>query len=256
MRRIRRGLAHQEEEGAEKKVEVEQLCTALTYRRSAAVNKDEKAREWADHVTITEIMDVLGNYVDFKPKHLEDLDPRALEMMKGGECEAGKPKGGWFPRLWEMKKDLGDQGDGWGSAPSSGHSNAEGGGLLRELDEPVRKEGGHRTRGHPGLPGRPWKQEMKSGSGKDKKDGIQDADDKDQGRRRERERRRDNVGMAFGGAPSRGSNLGKQGVKDVEKGEVGVETHEVGDVIMGMGDSEKGEGLLRETKGGAKGAKA
>ena len=49
---------------------MEDLCTALVYRRAAALNRSPAARDWADRVTLQEIVNALENYPTFEPAHM------------------------------------------------------------------------------------------------------------------------------------------------------------------------------------------
>ena len=64
--------------------DVERLCTALVYRRAAALNKLPLPRSWADQATLQGVMDSLGRDPDFVPSYLDELDPSAVKMMGEG----------------------------------------------------------------------------------------------------------------------------------------------------------------------------
>ena len=81
VRRIRTIAWKKAEEEGREVDDLEYLCTALVYRRAAALNQSPAARKWADRVTLQEIVNALEDYPDFKPAHMSEMDPRAVDMM-------------------------------------------------------------------------------------------------------------------------------------------------------------------------------
>ena len=133
---------------------VEELCSALTYRRAAAVSRGREAREWADHATITDIMSRLRCYPYFKPKCLEDLDQRALEMMEEREHGVAEQKDDRFPRLWQMARVQGDEKRKRGGSPLEDQRDSRGECLSRRRRKPVQEGRDLVQKDCPSLPGR------------------------------------------------------------------------------------------------------
>ena len=106
VRKIRIHYEENKEELGATEIDVEQLCTAVVYRRAMELNRDKEVRFFAGMVKIEDLVKFVSRHPVFKPLHLRDIDPRGVAMMGVEDPKDLREGQTWLPKFWEEDRIL------------------------------------------------------------------------------------------------------------------------------------------------------